>query len=115
MKQPEITYQEFENVQICVGTITKVEEYPEAHKPTYKLWIDLGEKLGIKQSTSQLTVLYPKEDLLGRQVLCVCNFPPRQVGKFMSEVLTLGFYAGEHGEVVLAAPERTVANGSRLL
>lgn len=111
----EITYEDFEKVQIHVGTIIRVEDYPEARKPTYKLWIDLGEEIGEKKSTSQLTVLYSKEDLLGKQVLCVCNFPPRQVGKFMSEVLTLGFYAGDDGEIVIAQPERNVKNGSRLL
>lgn len=111
----QISYQQFEDVEIRVGTIVRVEEYPEARKPTYKLWIDLGPEIGEKQSTSQLTILYTKEDLLGKQVLCVCNFAPRQVGKFMSEVLTLGFYAGDNGEVVLAQPERSVENGSRLL
>lgn len=111
----EITYEDFEKVQIHVGTIIKIEDYPEARKPTYKIWIDLGDEIGEKQSTSQLTVLYSKEELLGKQVLCVCNFPPRQVGKFMSEVLTLGFYAGDDGEIVIAQPERNVKNGSRLL
>jgi len=113
MKQ--IEYQDFEKIEIRVGTIIRIDDYPEARKPTYKLWIDLGPEIGEKQSTSQLTVLYSKEDLLGKQVLCVCNFLPRQVGKFLSEVLTLGFYAGDNGEVVIAQPERTVKNGSRLL
>ncbi len=111
----EITYEDFEKDQMHVGTIIRIEDFPEARKPTYKLWIDLGPEIGEKQSTSQLTVLYKKEDLLGKQVICVCNFPARQVGKFMSEVLTLGFYAGDDGEVVIAQPEREVKNGSRLL
>ena len=89
----------------------KVEDFPEAKKPTYKLEIDLGE-LGIKKSSARITELYSKDELLGRQVICVTGFPPKQVGPFISEVLTTGFYTDEG--VVLAQPERKVENGSKL-
>lgn len=108
----EITWEDFEKVEIRVGTIIEVDDFPRAHKPTYKLKIDLG-KIGIKQSSSQLVDLYSKEDLLGRQVLCVTNFPPKNVGGFESEVLTTGFVL-DSGEVVLAVPEQRVQNGARL-
>ncbi|MFN8356698.1 MAG: tRNA-binding protein [Spirosomataceae bacterium] len=109
-----ITWQDFENVELRIGTIVNVEDFPKAKKPAYKLWIDLGEEIGIKRSSAQITVLYQKEELVGRQVLCVTNFPPRQIADFMSEVLTTGFYNTE-GAVVLAAVERPVPNGSRLV
>ena len=108
----EITWQEFEDVDLRVGTIIKIDDFPEAKKPAYKLEIDLGE-LGIKKSSAQLTKLYKKEDLINKQVLCVVNFPKKQIGSFMSEVLTTGFVL-ENGEVVLAQPERKVPNGSKL-
>ena len=107
----QITWNDFENVEIRAGTITKIEDFLEAKKPAYKLWIDLGE-LGIKKSSAQLTKLYKKEDLMNKQVLCVVNFPPKQVANFVSEVLTTGFVVGD--EVVLALPERKVPNGSKL-
>ncbi|MBY0110396.1 tRNA-binding protein [Patescibacteria group bacterium] len=107
-----ISFEEFEKVELRVGKIIQVDDFPEARKPAYKLRIDLGE-FGVKASSAQITTLYTKEDLLGRLVVCVTNFPPRQVGPFMSEVLTTGFYR-EDGAVVLAMPEREVPLGARL-
>jgi tRNA-binding protein len=108
----QITWKDFEKVEMRVGTIVKVEDYPEAKKPAYKLLIDLGE-LGIKKSSAQIIKLYSKQELLGKQVLCVTNFPPKQIGNFVSEVLTTGFVQ-ENGEVILAVPERKTPNGSKL-
>lgn len=107
----QITLQDFEKVEIRIGTIIRIEDFPEARKPAYKLWIDLGE-LGIKTSSAQITALYKKEDLLNRQVLCVTNLPQRQIGPFISEVLTTGFSTA--AGIVLAQPERPVPNGVSL-
>ena len=109
----EITFDDFLKVDIRVGTVLEVEPYPEARKPSYKLKIDFGPSIGIKRSAAQITAYYNPETLVGRQVAAVVNFPPRQIGKFMSEVLTLGFPSSD-GEVVLLAPERPVPNGGRL-
>ncbi len=108
----DISWDDFEKVELRVGKILEVLDFPEAKKPAYKLRIDLGE-LGVKASSAQITTLYSKEELLGKLVICVTNFPPRQVGPFMSEVLTTGFYR-EDGAVVLAQPEREVPLGTRL-
>ncbi len=108
----EITWQDFEKVELRIGTIVEVNDFPKAKKPSYQLNIDLGS-IGIKRSSAQLTKLYTKDDLIGKQVLCVVNFPPRQVANFFSEVLTTGFI-GEDGEVVLAVPDRKIINGSKL-
>ncbi len=107
-----ITWDDFQKIDLRIGTVTRAEPFPEARKPAYKLWIDLGD-LGIKRSSAQITERYTPESLIGRQVLCVVNFPPRQVGPFMSEVLTTGFVLPE-GAVVLAGPDSLVPNGTRL-
>lgn len=109
-----ITWADFERIQLRVGTIIEANDFPEARKPAYQLLIDLGPDIGIKRSSAQITVHYAKEELVGRQVLCVINFPPKKIGPFFSEVLTTGF-ADAHGDIVLASPERAVPNGSKLI
>ncbi len=108
-----ITFDDFLKVDIRIGTIVAAEPYPEARKPAYKLVIDFGPGIGRKKSSAQITRHYRCEELPGRKVAAVVNFPPRQIGKFMSEVLTLGFGDAE-GEVVLFAPDHPVPDGSRL-
>jgi tRNA-binding protein len=110
---PQITFADFMKVDIRVGTIISAEPFPQARKPAIKLRIDFGEPVGVKKSSAQITRHYKPEDLVGKKVAAVVNFPPRQIGPFMSEVLTLGF-PDKDGEVVLFSPDVDVPNGARL-
>ncbi len=109
----KIAYRDFLKVDIRVGTVVRAEPYPEARRPAYKLWIDFGPELGIKKTSAQITRHATPEDLLGRQLAAVVNFPPKQIGAFLSEILVLGFPDGD-GEVVLVVPDRRVPDGGRL-
>jgi tRNA-binding protein len=109
----QISYTDFEAVDVRVGTIINAQLFPEARKPAFKLTIDFGPEIGVKRSSAQLTVHYRPDQLLGRQVCAVVNFPPRQIGPFISEVLTLGM-PDEDGAVVLVRPDLRVPNGGRL-
>jgi len=109
----QISYDDFEKVDIRVGKILEVNEFPEARKPSYKLKIDFGKEIGIKQSSAQIKHLYKKEDLMGKQVIAVVNFSPKQIANFMSEVLTLGV-PDKDGRVILLIPEREVDLGARM-
>ena len=108
-----IELDDFLKVDIRTGLIVSVDDFPEARKPAWKLTIDFGDEIGIKKSSAQITDHYGKEDLIGRQIMAVVNFPPRQIGPFMSEVLTLGV-SDEAGKVVLLAPDRDVPKGSKM-
>ena len=109
-----IAWDDFARVELRVGTITKVEPFPEARKPAYKVWADFGPETGEKKTSVQITALYAPEELIGRQIIGVVNFPVKQVGPFRSEFLLTGF-ADANGDVVIAAPERAVPNGARLM
>ena len=108
-----ITWDEFMKVEIRVGTIIEVNDFPEAIKPAYKIEIDLGPQLGIKQSSAQITDLYSKDDLINKQVVVVVNFPPKKIGSLISECLITGFYRSDN-KVVLAIPDKTIYNGALL-
>ena len=109
----KIDFNKFLEVDIRAGTVKKAEEFPEARKPAFKLWIDFGPEIGIKKTSAQITQHYSIDDLIGKQVMAVINFPARQIGPFMSEVLTLG-YADSNGDVILASIDKPVENGARL-
>ena len=108
-----ISWADFDKVELRVGTIVDVEDFPEARKPAFKLKVDFGNEIGVKKSSAQITDLYNREDLIGRQVLAVINFPPRQIGPVRSECLVTGFHRDD-GAVVLAEPESKVSNGAKL-
>lgn len=109
----EITFDDFLRVDVRVGKVLRAEPYPEARKPAIKLWIDFGDEIGERKTSAQITAHYQPDTLVGRQVMAVVNFPPRQIGKFMSEVLVLGM-PDENGEVVLVGPDHPVPLGGRL-
>lgn len=107
-----IEWNDFEKVELRVGTILKVEEFPEARNPAYKIWVDFGENIGERKSSAQITEHYTKEELIGRQIVAVVNFPAKQIGPMRSECLITGFY--EKDGVVLAVPDKEVPNGLKL-
>jgi len=109
-----ISWEDFENVELRVGTIIEVLDFPEAKKPAYKVAVDFGSNIGIKKSSAQITDLYSKEELLGKQIVGVVNFPPKQIGPFQSEFLITGF-AQDDGAVVLAVPDKRLENGKKLM
>ncbi|MCP4821066.1 MAG: tRNA-binding protein [Shimia sp.] len=109
----DITFDDFLQVDIRVGTVTRAEPYPEARKPAIKLWVDFGDEIGERKSSAQITKHYDPEQLVGQQVMAVVNFPPRQIGKFMSEILVLGL-PDENGDVVLIGPDKDVPVGGRM-
>ncbi len=108
-----ITWQDFEKVSLNIGTIIKAEEYPEARHPAYIIHVDLGVEIGVKKSSAQITKHYNIDELVGKQVICVTNFPPKQIGKLMSEILITGF-PDENGDVVLSAVDFPVPDGAKL-
>lgn len=110
----EISWADFEKVDLRVGTILEVNDFPEARKPAYQLQIDFGEEIGIRKSSAQITKHYTKKELVGRQIVAVVNFPRKQIGKYMSECLVTGF-ADENGDIVLTSVERELPNGAKLM
>ena len=108
-----IAFDDFLKVDVRVGTVTDVQDFPEARKPAFKLWVDFGPEIGTRKTSAQITKYYSRDTLIGRQVAAVLNFPPRQIGKFMSEILVLGFPDAD-GEVVLLGVDHDVPNGGRL-
>ena len=109
----EINWNDFEKIELRVGTVVEVKDFPEARKPAWRLKVDFGEEIGVRQSSAQITDLYTPEDLVGRQIIGVVNFPEKQIGPFMSQCLVTGF-AAEDGAIVLAGIERPVKNGAKL-
>ena len=109
----DLAFDDFLKVDIRVGTVTKAEPYPEARIPAIKLWVDFGDEIGERKTSAQITKYYDPETMIGRQVVAVVNFPPKQIGKFMSECLVLGLPDGDGGVVVLQ-PEQSVPNGGRM-
>jgi tRNA-binding protein len=109
----DISWSDFEKIDIRVGTIIEVNEFPKARKPAYQLKVDFGDELGIKRSSAQITVHYKKEDLLNKQVIGVVNFPPKKIADFVSECLVLGIY-DDNKDVILLQPERSVSNGHKI-
>lgn len=108
-----LTFEEFEKTEMRAGTIIEANDFPEARKPAYQLTIDFGAEIGIRKSSAQITKRYAKEDLIGRQIVAVVNFPKKQIGKFVSECLVLGA-VGQEGDVILMAPDFKIENGLRI-
>jgi len=113
LEMKEITWQDFEAVELRAGTVVRVEDFPEARQPAYKITVDFGAGIGLRKTSARITDLYTKEELTGRQIIGVINFPPKQIGPVRSEFLLTGFYR-EDGAVVIAVPERPVPNGAKL-
>lgn len=109
----DVTFDDFLKVDVRVGTVVRAEPFPEARNPAIKIWVDFGDEIGERKTSAQVTVHYTPDDLIGRQVMAVVNFPPRQIGKFMSEILVLGFPDAQ-GAIVLATPDQQVPNGGRM-